>query len=122
MINAKELRIGNYCFFGKDFKGQNILSKIDSIIDPINSHDPIPLTEEWLLRFGFLKRKTLSHPYFFIEIDDHVIMDIGLSGTVTIEAYDGHEIFIPADIKFVHQLQNLYFALTGKELTINNKQ
>jgi hypothetical protein len=32
--------------------------------------------------------------------------------------YDGAE--IPKEIKHVHQLQNLYFALTGVELTLNN--
>jgi hypothetical protein len=64
---------------------------------------PIPLTEEWLLKFGFdgwdLGKYTLirTNGNFFIT---------------------GHKGPIAQNIFFVHQLQNLYFALTNEELTI----
>lgn len=64
--------------------------------------EPIPLTEEWLLRFGYTK---ISNNSFIIT---------------------GHCIWICNDLfrcdkngivlKHVHQLQNLYFALTNQEL------
>ena len=73
--------------------------------------EPIPLTEDWLLKFGFEKdneyySKGTKHYHLpsksFYSGNDHV------SG--------GN---VDARIKYVHQLQNLYFALTGEELTFN---
>lgn len=71
---------------------------------------PIPLTEEWLLKFGFKKGdyETLVCEFkgFRITFDiNGDIIDCYLDST-------------GLDILYVHQLQNLYFALTGKELTI----
>lgn len=65
---------------------------------------PIPITEEWLLKFGFTKPKD-SEGYL-------------LNGLVF---YDG---FLSSNqkekLKYVHQLQNLYHALTGSELQAGN--
>ena len=69
---------------------------------------PIPLTEEWLIKFGFIK-----HPKF--EEVFLIINKIGLYVDSSIRlACDEYEI----QIEHVHQLQNLYFALTSEELTI----
>ena len=76
--------------------------------------EPIPLTEEWLVKFGFE------------EIDGFLTLDLGsFSGARFIFWYgDVLNLFCKSDmmlskqIKYVHQLQNLYFALTGEELTI----
>jgi len=74
--------------------------------------DPIPLTEEWLLKFGF-ENLSLTPKFdgskcnftFYWEVDEIVLR----------ENYE--DIFITR-ISYVHQLQNLYFALTGEELEI----
>jgi hypothetical protein len=74
----------------------------------------IPLTEEWLLKFGFTFRKDTgfigwySQPVFGESIRVFLIEN-------------GYFKFHSATtvIKYVHQLQNLYFALTNEELTIN---
>lgn len=78
--------------------------------------EPISLTEEWLLKFGF------------VEIDDD-----GLWGHPSEELFQLQSKYLEgegkfnhiwdasyteAPIEFVHHLQNLYFALTGEELTI----
>lgn len=63
---------------------------------------PIPITEEWLLKFGFEK----DNMYW---IDD---TNIGF----TFYKNGKIEWNQPKHIKYVHELQNLYFALTGKEL------
>ena len=77
------------------------------------SFEPIPLTEEWLLRFGFI-RKYVSHtPY--------ILNDISIYPTdanfYNIVYYKGVKI---DDIIFksVSQLQNLYFSLTNNELKL----
>ncbi|WP_131828098.1 hypothetical protein [Elizabethkingia anophelis] len=72
---------------------------------------PIHLTEEWLVKLGFEKSDSLSNC------------------TKTTNGYKfdfagGEVLYLDSvrlkHIKYVHQLQNLYFALTGEELTIKS--
>lgn len=69
----------------------------------IEHFKPIPLTEEWLFKFGF--EKALNGWWDKTETwcwkDD--IFYLGALSWL-------------AECKYVHQLQNLYFALTGEEL------
>ena len=80
----------------------------------INLEDvkPIPLTEEWLVKFGFDFDGYCSYWKSEIELtkdtmDEHFqsFNNVG-SG------------LCQKEIKYVNQLQNLYFAITGEELTI----
>jgi hypothetical protein len=74
---------------------------------------PIPLTEEWLLKFGFdkcLNGFWCPKELLNVKISKFSVTQIFLSGSDTDLAFNGTE--------HVHQLQNLYFALTGEELTI----
>ena len=77
-------------------------------------HSPIPLTEEWLLKFGFVPEKMedgfLSYRLKFVDISMPYFEFTYDYGTESFE------------VKYVHQLQNLFFALTGTELTLNTKQ
>jgi hypothetical protein len=122
-MKAQELRIGNLL---KDIDGNivevitvygngnyvvhssihqfAIIEKDDDLIIPIQ------ITEEWLLRFGFKKtyfnEGNIKLPYFekgCLTIDG-CLFDV--------ELFDGTKL----EIKCVHQLQNLYFALNGEEL------
>jgi hypothetical protein len=63
--------------------------------------EPIPLTEEWLLKFGFEKT------------------DINTWGNKVIGIFFDGKIgsYNICNFKYVHQLQNLYFALCREELT-----
>lgn len=111
-MESKELRIGNLL---NDRDGN--LCKVfelgkNSILAPaLNKpttklpNEPIPLTEEWLLKFGFEYTKL-----YYIKYDDDLII-----------YFDGIDFYFKRSsksltIKYVHQLQNLYFALTGEEL------
>ncbi len=88
--------------------------------------EPIPLTEEWLLKYGF--EKDSIHDDYFKPCGEYEIKIVinAFSGSLTndpswfisIQTGYGNQ---PVTIykKYVHQLQNLYFALTGEEL-INN--
>ena len=71
---------------------------------------PIPLTEEWLLKFGF----SLVSYRFFISGGHEVRSSAFMFNRFS---YFIGSIYI-AEVEYVHQLQNLYFALTGKELEI----
>ena len=67
--------------------------------------DPIPLTEEWLVKFGFENGN-----YFIL---NNVIIYKDYNNKYRYEYNYGQ-----TWVKHVHQLQNLYFALTGEELVI----
>ena len=75
--------------------------------------EPIPLTDEWLLKFGFevnTPNLRWMHPVLLSEVYKTE------SGGLTLLQNGTHLTNNP--ILYVHQLQNLYFALTGEELTI----
>lgn len=80
-----------------------------------NGFEPISLTEEWLLKFGFDKVLPRNDKMYYRLNDYFVIED----SRVFLLGDDAFEILkLRQEIKYVHQLQNLYFALTGEELTI----
>lgn len=73
---------------------------------------PIKLTKEWLLKFGFEHNDDfysigLIHIWYGVESSD---FNYG----------NKNALYSIKTIKHVNQLQNLYFALTGKELTIKD--
>ena len=69
---------------------------------------PIPLTEEWLMKFGFKK----YNKYGWYEINNY--NQINLKGDYLVNGIQ----CISNKIYNVHQLQNLYFAQTGEELEL----
>lgn len=101
---ASEFRIGNLVFDGKEIFTVNgrILAFFDYDLKPI------PITKEWLIKFGF---------------EQHAIGYYNLKGFFICYANTGLHEYKFRDfnvtIKYVHQLQNLYFALTQEELTIS---
>lgn len=115
-MKANELRIGNWLqrldgsFFQCTPNDILIIYQWDGSESLLPK--PIPITEELLLKCGFEKKHT----------------DVFIKGI-----YDLEPLFSDSDewdfciyeketntkLKYLHQLQNLYFALTGKELEIN---
>lgn len=89
----------------------------------IKTIEPIPLTPEWLGKFGFV---TMDNEYDYIDWgreDTYLKFSFIQSGLPVdqqpfIFEYDQGMGDQKIELKFVHQLQNLYFALTGEELTI----
>ncbi|MGG5506725.1 MULTISPECIES: hypothetical protein [unclassified Myroides] len=80
---------------------------------------PIELTEERLLQCGFRKNKTRSSVIYFLPIPN-LRMEIHATffhGQFIIELVN-HVLPIVTEVRFLHQLQNLYFVLTEKELEI----
>ena len=76
---------------------------------------PIPLTEEWLLKFGF-EEKSKSKNFYLGNFRFHISKPANYDGFIFCDGYD----VITDRIKYVHQLQNLYFALIGEELILKN--
>jgi hypothetical protein len=126
-MKANELRIGNYVEKSiKSGNGRKIIDKIGCqdivrIFEGIGNfnYEPIPITEEWLLKFGFKKayNEWILHPCFEVKIiiyNESVYNGV-MFYTRTIHA-DYAPIYCNNHINYIHQLQNLYHALTGEEL------
>ncbi len=75
---------------------------------------PIPLTEEWLLKFGFELVNGVYWTKFRISFEE----DDEKGYWNMTESFGGDLISFCVSIQYVHQLQNLYFALTNTELEI----
>ena len=114
MITANELRIGN------------LLQRNDNSIITVSPDDiiriaqwaasqqllpkPIPITDKWLAKFGIKEnRKFPDNEYFSIDIDNNVFAEWGIY-------FNGQ--WITVYIKYIHELQNLYWCVAGKELEI----
>lgn len=112
-MRANELRLGNWIEFNQPKKG--IYTTVTNSTFEWNIEKvfrPIQLTEEWLLNFGFKDNLNFKNVIFI----DSKIAFYNDNNVFTLA---NHEYNI--EIKYVHQLQNLYFALTGEELTLKNE-
>ena len=88
------------------------IKTIESKIDSKSFYfKPIPITEEWLLKFGFFKHNNA----YVLEKPNENIMNFKFSIWSDF-TYNSSE--FPVELKYVHQLQNLYFALTGTHLKL----
>jgi len=132
MINANELRLGNY-----------ILQKINNRIIPVkcthqhfelmqngNAKDiyPVTLKAEILEKSGFLENK--DYPLLPDAREFILVLPVIGNNKNEIRAYikNNKECFgratlnnLPVSNNFyhLHQLQNIYFALTNEELKVN---
>jgi hypothetical protein len=111
-VTVNELRIGNW-LRGYNFDGSAHKVTGNEIFDAYNDPDdfnavPVILTSEILDKCGFVK-----------SIDGIVFYT---KGDISFEWYGTKLHFTDGcmgiDIYYLHQLQNLYFALTGEELKV----
>ena len=119
-MNARELRIGNWLVYpgwrkdGSDalfmvrdlyYENEKIgltTGVIQTRVD-ISHVKPIPLTKEY-------KDKIKHNENLLIDPSGFVIFKVGYAHQFIFEHYP-----------FLHQLQNLYFALTGEELELKTE-
>ena len=118
-MKATDLRIGNYHYYHiedkfADPKEWDEVCTIDAedlvwLSKPEGEADtdykPIPLTEERLMEFGFERNGVNT---FW---KDPMMVVLFPEGAL----YFANQRFV--NLIYVHQLQNLYFAITGIELT-----
>lgn len=139
-MKASELRLGNLVLRPKKKDGRKTSEFKEVVVESIDSvginvwqsgyegeNDwegefdedevkPIPLTEEWLIKFGFYNTgagwfKGLKNVHHDVIFHFQLLL------------IEGDFIFtvpgLPAkNIQFVHDLQNVYFAVTNEELTL----
>jgi hypothetical protein len=124
-MKASELRIGNWLLYNNNYhfqiaeiqqgpRGSFVNFDLDLSSDYLK---PIPLTPEILEKAGFVKdNEFLNDTYFtqyLVQLNDR----FGISNYQ--DGWYCRDIMPNLEIEYLHQLQNLYFALTGEELTID---
>ena len=139
VLAVRSLSIGNL------LKRNGVVVKIDarSIFDIWSDdglkklgYEPIIITEDWLLRFGFKKEDKFpsnNHGnYYSIWIMDYKYsfayapfrQDWGFyhSYTDANKDEDNNRFdFISCGLRYVHEIQNLYYSLTHEELSWNDR-
>lgn len=118
-MEITELRIGNYV------KDENEIYQIESehfdMFDTLQTWE-IPITKEWMIDFGFKKEKLSSYG--------------GQDMWAGLEAwsFDGECLFrgspnclhlvgyFNTQIKYIHQLQNLFYFIKNKELILKKHE
>jgi hypothetical protein len=128
-MKANELRIGNLVIdrkgqickverIEKEFEECKILSNTALTHLPV---EPIPLTEEILVNWcGFKKGILFDTILYLSNANWHISLKDSVYQLNYKENPKNQWIPVCINLKHVHQLQNLYFALTGEELTINH--
>lgn len=136
-MKIQELRIGNYIRFQNEhIYGCDLIDIKLSEID----RDPIKLTEDWLFKFGFLTESYIATGNFMIRGEKFVSIEcnrgkFNYNIIISADDYDNWRFIVETNpfvnehktefdftlkpIKYVHELQNLYFALTGEELVVS---
>jgi len=118
-MNINELRINNLISHrGLICTVEIINGELDEIYflgedfyhwDKPENLEGVPLTEEWLLKFGFEKKSGWDDYEYYIKDEVEIIFNENVMFKNSIEN----------QIEYVHQIQNIYFALTNEELTLN---
>ena len=120
-MKANELRIGNYIFeYGISKIADALLilgmSQIESANKIVIDISPIPLTEEWLLKFSF-ENYANAHFFKFYRKESIKVSISEERNAIIVRVYESPLRYYDENL-YVHQLQNLYFALEGEELQI----
>ena len=119
MINVKELMVGNWIQWSSaKFPGVNTFEKVDendfgriAWSNWRDEYSPIPLTPEILEKAGFRQMVIDGKKKWKREPNDSFYL-YGHDNTGFYSPY------VMPEVQSLHQLQNLYFALTGEELPI----
>ena len=85
---------------------------VNGIVCSVNDLISISLTEEWLIKFGFEKTW-----FGYENISTGIEIEPLKNGDYTI-CINANEYHVGENFKYVHQLQNIHFALTNKELEL----
>lgn len=144
MVDPKELRLDNWVYADKEWLDQKpgpfqiTCIDVDGVEKDYGGYtlykpediSGIPLTPEILKLRGFIERMTTipKQSQYLIELREPSLTHLSLTVdpdqreeflTCICAPIMGEYKMLPSNVKYLHQLQNLYFALTGMELPVN---
>lgn len=116
MIQAKELRLGNWIKVYGDVTCAWNLSSDDDVNDEGNGDhiQPIPLTPEILEKCGFEKQDDGDGGYYLELLSANGFLFVAGDKKGYTDVFI--DLWEQLRVRYLHQLQNLYFALTGNEI------
>jgi|SRR6476661_3041456 len=126
-MKATDLRIGNYIQYipiKNPVKVIAVDSRYNSIVHDNSialidgQYEPVPYNEKWCLKFGLKENNQSSHFQKRYNLpDDRFVIYLE-------EEYGEHKVVFEGNdltfFRYVHEIQNLCFAVTGDELTEKN--
>lgn len=127
-IKANEIRVGNwlassllktttYHQVDTHFFRQLVFNSRDEDMPVLHfAWESIPLTPEILEKAGF---QWNDHEERYMLLSGNILFESNQDGTVSCGTNDSFVRPIGIPVNSLHLLMNLYFALTGEELTIN---
>ncbi len=109
-LTIKDLRVGNaFIQKGGNFVEFVTIQDLVAISEGRKIVEGVPLTEEWLIKFGF-EKKVIS--------GFHITYRKG--GLFLLKRFDSTKIWCDnIEVKYIHQLQNIFKALKKTELLCN---
>ena len=135
-MNANEFRLGNVvhhlsfydvtiCKISKDALSVNYNNS--EYWDDLRFYTPTLLTKKWLIDFGFnfINGPKMAFKLYHNEVNEDF-------SSILLKEVSNNPVFVYSaqnrwtvnpfkkEINYVHELQNLYFALTGKELIVTD--
>ena len=110
-MKASELRIGNHVTISRT----EIIMEAGDFRFEDSYFNPIPITEHWLFLFGFEFHP--GYKNYIVRAGEYKnsIKQYRKGWIYNIDLSDA-SCYSVAEIKYVHQLQNLYFAINNEEL------
>ena len=135
-MNANEFRLGNVvhhlsfydvtiCGITKDALSVNYDNS--KYWDDLRFYKPTLLNEKWLIDFGFncINRPKMAFKLYHNEVNADLssilLKEVGNNPVWVYSAHNRYTVNpFTKEINYVHELQNLYFSLTGKELVVSD--
>lgn len=113
MIKINEIRLGNIVL--NRFNEIEVLNIIDSMQWLEDDYNGLLLTDDLLTKLKFTKKELVTITFYE---DYNIALNLGNKRSdyaYYLKGWKGYS----KEIRYLHELQNLYFALTGKELDVN---
>ena len=125
MIEIKEIRVGNCVYMDKIQSFPPTFISVEPIIisevrkqdfEPVCLFAPIPLTEEWLIKFGF----ELIGGWYIQMVDSYKAkIRIKQQGNEFNFCFKRNNAQVSLrTVKYVHDLQNLFYDISKEELKL----
>ena len=129
-MKSKDLRIGNLVEIYKE-RQLVVINYIDSELSLLSFEGfdlwdldktyPVLLKEKWLINLGFELKEDEGDVKYYEKNIIGIKMDDCLDFYLYIKLYNSNSYFLIKQLEVVHELQNLYFALTGEELELKHE-